>query len=376
MAVRERVQARAEHVQTRVERILRIPLIAHIQRAARRFSGRFGYQFGAGVTYFSVLALVPVLMVAFSILGFFLVELRPDLITTVAKLAVSQFRGADEQVLNQIENFILTTLRNYTAIGIAGLITGLYSGAAWMGHLRNAIDAQWRTDFDAQRDTQFYPIKVVVNLARMAGLMVAIAVTFGLATISTNLISDVADWLGYGDTWLTSALLRVLTSVLSLIAGWLTFCYIYVVVPRQRENRRIIMLGALFGAVGLGVLQYGATRLIGAFSDNRAAVIFGPVIVVMLFFNLFAQLILFIAAWIATWDEPAFADPDEGVVRFALHPPLPVDPGPTMVSQETAVRTVRLGLGAGYATGAATGIGLGAVIAWVLAKLSGRRPSR
>ena len=38
----------------------------------------------------------------------------------------------------------------------------------------------------------------------------------------------------------------------------------------------------------------------------------------MLFFNLFAQLILILAAWIATWDEPAFQPTDEGVVRFAL----------------------------------------------------------
>ena len=264
----QRVRVRAEHVQTRVERILQIAWIAHIQRAIQRYNGRFGFQFGAGVAYFSVLAVVPVVMVAFSIVGFFIVELRPDLITTVSQLVVAQFRNVDDDVVQQIEDFIVSTLQNYTAIGIVGLVTGLYSAAAWMGHLRNAIDAQWRTDFDAQRDLQFYPIKVAINLVRMAGLLVAIAVTFGLAAVSTTFAQNVATWLGLADTWLTSVMLQVLAPVLSLFAGWLTFCYIYVVIPRQRESWRIIMIASLLGAVGLGILQYGGSLLIRAFNGQ------------------------------------------------------------------------------------------------------------
>ncbi len=370
------VRDRAEHAQTRVDRLLRIGWIAHIRRAVQRYNGRFGFQFGAGVAYFSVLAVVPVIMVAFSILGFFLVELRPDLIITVSKLIVGQFRNVDPETLAGIQNFIVSTLQNYTSIGVVGLVAGLYSGASWMGHLRNSIDAQWRTDFDAERVTQFYPVKVAVNLLRMGGLLVAIAVTFGLATLSTTFAQSVATWLGFGETWMTSALLRVLAPVLSLVAGWLTFCYIYVVVPRQRESGRIIMIASLIGSLGLAVLQYGGSLLISAFAGNRAAAIFGPVIVVMLFFNLFAQLILLLAAWISTWDEPAFRDLDEGVVRFAIRPagPAPVDRA--MVTEDVAVRSVRLGLGAGWLTGAATGLGVGAVLAWIARAVSGRRPSR
>ena len=54
------------------------------------------------------------------------------------------------------------------------------------------------------------------------------------------------------------------------------------------------------GSIALVALQYLASFLISAFRGNAAAAIFGPVIVLMLFFNIFAQLILFIAAWIAT----------------------------------------------------------------------------
>ena len=376
----EQLRSRAQPVQSRVQRILQIGWIAHIQRAVQRYNGRFGFQFGAGVAYFSVLAIVPVLMVAFSILGFFLVELRPDLITEVSQLVIDQLRGVDSETLREIDDFVLDTLRNYTSIGVVGLVAGLYTAAAWMGHLRNAIDAQWRIDFDAERDTTPYAVKVVVNLARMAGLLVAIGVTFGLATISTNFAQQIATWLGFGDTWFTSALLRILAPFLSLAAGWLTFCYIYLVVPRRRESWRYVRVGALFGAVGLFILQYGTALIIGAISGNTAAAVFGPVIVLMLFFNLFAQLILIIAAWVATCEEPAFVDLEESRVRFALTPPRQQESGPPMVPEQAAARSVQLGLGAGWVTGTATGIGLGAIVAWLAARIgrsvSGRRSSR
>ena len=370
----ERLRSRAQPIQSRIERILRIGWIAHIQRAVQRYNGRFGYQFGAGVAYFSVLAIIPVIMVAFSIVGFLLVELRPDLVSTVADLATAQFRGVDPDTIETIEAGIISLLENYTSIGVVGLITGLYAGATWMGHLRNAIDAQWRSDFDAEREIIPYPIKVAVNLVRMAGLLVAIAITFGLATISTNIAQQVATWLGFGDSWVTSAVLRVLAPALSLVAGWLTFCYIYIVVPRQREPWRRIWTGAIFGALGLFILQYATALIITVLSGNTAAAVFGPVIVVMLFFNLFAQLILIIAAWIATWDEPAFLDLDESRVRFALTPARPVTAGPPTVAEENAQRAVQFGLGAGWVTGAATGVGLGAFLAWLAATIFRRPP--
>ena len=42
------------------------PQIAHLLRAVARYNERLGSQFAAAMTYFSVLALVPVLMFAFS----------------------------------------------------------------------------------------------------------------------------------------------------------------------------------------------------------------------------------------------------------------------------------------------------------------------
>ena len=349
--------------------------VAHLIRTQERYTKRMGRQIGAGITYFSVLALVPLLMMAFSIAGFFVVELRPDLVQTVAALAASQLRAVDEQTQDQIEAWILSTLQNYSAIGLIGLGTAMYAGAAWMGSLSDAITVQWRADFDPDRQQPNIVAKTTTNLLRVFGLMVAIGVTFGLAAVSTNFADDVAGWLGLQSGPFLTWVFSTVPAVFSIGAGWLTFCYIFWVLPGPRKDWTVIRRGALIGSIGLGVLQYAASFLFGLFSINRAVAVFGPVIVLMLFFNLFATLILYVAAWIATYDSPALPDRAEARVRFALQPPGSQEQfDPQMVPQEVAVRAVRVGMGAGYVTGAAAGLGAGAVIAFLAARL-GRRAS-
>ncbi len=90
--------------------------------------------------------------------------------------------------------------------------------------------------------------------------------------------------------------------------------------PEDREPWPVVRRGALIGAVGLAVLQYLTSLLYRHLPATRPPRLFGPVIVLMLFFNLFAQLILFVAAWIATFGHEAVSTGEEKV-RFALTPP-------------------------------------------------------
>jgi membrane protein len=359
-----------------VERVKKRPWVAHLLRAVERFTTRLGSEFGAAVTYFSVLAMVPILMLAFSITGFVLTNVRPDLLTAVAAAAADAL-SADEATEAKILALIQNVLGNYTAIGIVGLLTALYSGAGWMGNLKNAVRAQWRASFDMQEATGNIVVKTLVNLLTMLGLIVAVAVTFGLSSIATSLANNVLDWLGLSDERWLAPVLHLLPVVFSVGAGWLLFVYLYTVLPETRERWPVVRLGALLGAVGLAILQYLASFLIGLFSQNLAAALFGPVIVLMLFFNLFAQLILFVAAWIATARHEAVqVSEDEERVRFALEPEGAASEQPAMVPELVAVRSVRIGIGAGYLTGAATGTGLGAALAYLFSAAVGGRKSK
>ena len=276
----------------------------------------------------------------------------------------------------KISGLVTDYLNNWKGVGIVALLAALYSGAGWMGNLKNAVRAQWRPDFDLQEAQGNIVKKTAVNLVLLLGLIVLIAITFALASLSTALTGTVLDALGLSHIGWLRPVLHFVPIIFSIGAGWLLFMYLYTVLPEDREPWPIVRRGALIGAVGLGVLQYGTGLLFAAFQNNKAAQLFGPVIVLMLFFNVFAQLILFIAAWIATARHEAIAVPEEKV-RFALTPESERDADsgsdaehgePVMVPQKIAARSVQVGLGAGYVTGAATGVGLGATLAWLVSK--------
>jgi membrane protein len=95
----------------------------------------------------------------------------------------------------------------------------------------------------------------------------------------------------------------------------------------------------------------------------------------MLFFNLFAQLVLFVAAWIATAQHEAVPVPAEEESTARPEPEDQQEEAPNVVPEAVAVRSVRAGMGAGYVTGAATGVGLGAALAYALSALRSRKKS-
>jgi membrane protein len=244
------------------------------------------------------------------------------------------------------------------------------------------VRTQWRPGFDLRPQKINIIVQWLGNLLLLLGLLLGLAVTFGLSSLSTSLAGTVVDFLGLGDQAWTAPLLRISSVVVAIGAGWLIFMYLYTVLPETREPWSVVRRGALLGSIALVALQYLAGFLIRAFQGNPAAAIFGPVIVLMLFFNIFAQLILFIAAWIATAEHEAIpvatAEEEEEERELSTVPtpePRPTeDVKPNVVPEAVAARSVRAGMGAGYVTGAATGVGLGAALAYAFsAVVRGRK---
>jgi membrane protein len=367
-----------------IKRLEQRPVIAHMIRAVERYVSRLGSQFAAATTYFSVLALVPITMMAFSITGFVLTVVEPDLLDNVAEAVTKALNNADSATRDQIVGVVNNALSQWWAIGIVGLVAALYAGAKWMGHLKNAVRTQWRPGFDLRPEKINIVIRTVGNLVILLGFLLGMAVTFGLSSLSTSFADTVVRWLGFSDQPWIAPVLRVTSIVISIGAGWLIFMYLYTVLPETREPWPVVRRGALLGSIGLVVLQFLASFLINVFKSNPAAAIFGPVIVVMLFFNIFAQLVLFVAAWIATADHEAIPTEPEGEeereeVGEATPPTTesqePEHAEPTVVSEAVAARSVRVGMGTGYVTGAATGVGLGAALAYALSALRNRKKS-
>jgi membrane protein len=148
-----------------------------------------------------------------------------------------------------------------------------------------------------------------------------------------------------------------------LLLGWFSPTY----VPTH-----LAWVGAGIGSAGLLVLQGLAAYLFGAFSRNLGAAVFGSTIVLMLFLNLFATLILYIAAWLATSERPAI-EPEPKHAPQLPSEPVETRPGELYVSSAVARRSLGVGLGTGYTIGAATGLGLGALLISALRAVFPRR---
>ncbi|MGJ6979106.1 YhjD/YihY/BrkB family envelope integrity protein [Aestuariimicrobium soli] len=376
-----------------IERITAHRVVAHLLRANTRYGNRLGNQFAGAITYFSVLAAVPVMMFAFSMVGMTLTVLRPDWLEVVRHEVGRQF-SSDQKVVDLIDEY----LKSWRSVGLVGLLSLMYAGSGWVGNLRAAIRAQWRPEFENDEEKSNIVVTTLRNVGMLLALLVGVALTFGLSQAGTTLSTTVAGWIGLESSLLGRVLMRILALALTVASAWLLFTLVYWLLPREPAPWPARAKGALMAAVAFTALQLGAGALIGVFSQNKAAALFGPVIILMLFFNLFGRLILLVGAWIATSTQPAVAfryspadeplrhDPRTDVApghweladrdRRGLDP-IPVtllaeasrDVNPTLqrLQQPEPVEPVdeHRTLRRGFALGTGAGVGLGMLVGWL-----------
>ncbi len=402
-----------------ITRITRHPVVAHIMAAVNRYNKRLGPQFAAAVTYFSVLSIVPILLFGVSVLGFTLTVLRPEWFEVIKTTIEGQL--GDSDLAGSVNEVLEEAFDNWRGTTLVALLTAGYSGSKWIGNLKKAFRAMWRDRFIEASETKNFFIELLENLAIFLGLLASVLLAFGVTAAGSGFSEEIIGWLGLEDVPGISLLLRLVSIGLTLVASWLLFAFLFWVLPGERTNWRTWLIGTLSGAVLVTLLQQLGGLLVGAFRGNAAASVFGPVIVLMLVLNLLATIILMVAGWVGTADtwehdrlqqdadkaaegedaaeaveddhhvrrpdefeEPSWRVRDEQrrlrraagqksleELRAATfdpdNPPVLGDDRP--VPQDVARRSVKVGSTVGYGLGAATGLGAGAFLAWLVGKL-------
>ena len=155
-------------------KIQQIPAIAHLIRAAERFNDRMGNQFGAAITYFSFLSMIPILMVSFAAAGFVLAS-HPTLLQDIFNKILT---NVSDQTLATTLKAPSTPPQQRTTVGIVGLLIALYSGVNWMGNLREVIRAQSRDVWERRpQDQEKIWVKYLRDFISLIGLLVALVIT-------------------------------------------------------------------------------------------------------------------------------------------------------------------------------------------------------
>ena len=288
----------------------------HLVRAGARYTERHGNDYGAAVTYFSVLSLVPVTMVAFAAAGFAL-GAQPAVVERLKNEITAAWPGALGDMLNSVINQAISSA---ATVGFFGLLAALYSGIGWMTNLRDALSEQW----GHQPTRPPFVKRVLFDLLALLGLGLALAVTFAVTGLLSGFAGTVLAFLGLAERPGAEALLTLLGVLIGLAANWLIFVWVLARLPRERVALRSAAKAAVLGAVGFEVLKQGMAIYLQTITRTPSGAVFGSTLGLLVFIYYASRFVLFVTAWAATSRENQAQEP------VAV-------PGPAMIRTELVV---------------------------------------
>jgi membrane protein len=320
----------------------------HAMRAQERYQDSKGDFYAAGITYYTVFALFPLAMVAFSVGGFVLAS-RPDLLTDIEDKIKASVSGDFSAQLIQLMD---SAIQSRTSVGLIGLAVAAWAGLGWMANLREALSQMWGM---LRRDPPGFVRTKLSDLLAITGLFVAIVLTIALTALgNSGLTHRVLEWLGLQDVPGVGVVLRIVSLVISVLITWLLFTWVITRLPRESLSFRSAIGAGLLAAAAFEIFKQVASIYLRSVTTGPAGATFGPVLGLMVFAYITARLILFATAWAATSKD--------NLADALVAPPEPAQITPRVV--------VREGLGF---WGAGVAVAVGAVGALGLSRLMRRQ---
>jgi membrane protein len=282
----------------------------HVMRAYQRFDDRNGGFFAAGLTYYSIFALFPLLMVGFAAVGFVLTS-RPELVSTIEHhIRSSVSVGLGQQLVDVMHSAI----RARASVGVIGLATAAWVGLGWMSHLRQALTEMW---WEHRVDSPGYVRNKLSDLVAMVGTFVVILATIGLSALShAEPMAAVLRWLGIPEFSVFDSIFRVVSILVSLLMSWLLFTWMIARLPREAVSLVASIRAGLLATIGFELFKQVGSVYLQIVLRSPASAAFGPVLGLMVFAYITSYLVLFATAWAAT------ASPEDPRAK-SVEPPAP-----------------------------------------------------
>jgi membrane protein len=256
------------------------------------------------LVYTTLLSLVPLLAVSFSVLKAFGVHnaARPTLINLLAPL------GADSvQMVDQITGFVDNI--KVGVLGVVGVVLLLYTAVSLVQKVEQGFNEVWRVRRErtfAQRFSNYLSV-----------IFTAPVLLFAVATISASVFDDaILDWLGVSGAVADG--LRVLQGLLPLLILVAVFSFIYSLVPNTRVRAVPALCGALVAALLWETSGVLFTRFVAG-SVNYIAVYSGFAIVIVFMVWIYVTwLILLFGACVAFYmQNPGYSPGHDNGAAFS-----------------------------------------------------------
>jgi membrane protein len=292
----------------------------HAMRANERFNERKGNYFAAGLTYYTIFALFPLLMVGFGVGGFVLSR-RPALLTQIDDKVRATVPGNLGQ---QVIDLMNSAIHARASVGIIGLLIAAWAGLGFMANLREALSEMW-----CQRGQRPGFVRTKLSdLAAMATTFVAILATLALSALaSATPMAKLLGWLGTDNAPVLDAILRGVSILGSVLLSWFVFTWMIARLPRESISFASSVRAGLIAAISFEVFKMVASIYLKSVLRSAAGATFGPVLGLMVFAYITARLLLFATAWAATSPENLLAAPVEPPEPAVITPRVQVGEG-------------------------------------------------
>jgi membrane protein len=275
------------------------PWLWHAYQAWLTLKSRNGTQYSAAITYFSFLALFPLLLLAAAITGFVLhsdEHLRNELFDNITKHVPGDFG-------NTLSKSIKSAINARTGIGLIGLAGVLLTGLGWVGNLRQALGA---VAGQKPIEEKFVPGKLR-NLAILAGLGLAVLTSLGLTVVGTAVTDQILRSVGLEHATGVSFVITAGGIVLSLLGDLLIFWWVLIQLPKLEVARPVAIRGVIIASVGFEILKLVGTYTIAKSSHSPTLGPFASLLAVLIWIELVSRFLLYCVAWMSTAREQSGA---------------------------------------------------------------------
>jgi membrane protein len=274
------------------------PWFDHLLRAAGRYKADGGDRLAAALTMYAIFALLPLFLVAMSVLGYILAndpERQQQIFTSLS--------SALPGVGAQLGDALGTVKANRATTGAFGLVGLVFSGLGGVDALRDALRLMWHQSTAGETFVK----KKLTDLVTVVLLGVTLVVSFGVSALATGGAGALLSRAGV-DAGIAKVLLSVLTFGVGVLVDAALFLVLFKWLPRVDWPLRRLVRGAVFGGFLFGVLKLAGGWYVGR-TATRSTALYGSIgtaVALLVGLYLVSRVILFTAAWTVTapgWDD-------------------------------------------------------------------------
>jgi membrane protein len=234
---------------------------------------------GAALSFYTALALAPLLMIFVSVAGIIGPDAQQQLIQEIQKLVGPQTGEFIQMVIRNAHQHRASS----TVSAIVGILTLVISASGVFAQLQQSMNIIWDVHAKPGSDLKIFLRQRIFSVAIMAGVLFLSLVSLAASSVLSFLFSGSGGW------WEWIDLLG------SLVIYILAFSVIFKVVPDVRLRWQDVWEGAVFTAVLFVVGKFAIGRYLGYSSIGSAYGAAGS-LVVLLAWLYYTSLIVFFGA--------------------------------------------------------------------------------